>query len=298
MFFVFVWDVKFGVFVMMIVLCLMMDFVVVVCVNGGILIVFWLNWNKFWMKILVFEFEMFMCVMFCLDGKVFVVGYVLGVIMVYVMEDGECLRVIMGLEGFERDARDGASGIVVEWDKGGEGGSDGCGIMCLWWIDVCEGVVVCDESWVVRYGWNGTRDGAREREGGASARFMGKCELWNVVGLVDYFESMGKFSVFVVVNVNGVVVMYVFGMFCVGLWRDAFAKIGSVEALVLRDDFMSVDVIVCDVLWRKVFFVWLDVVYMVVYVREVYLVFTYVAYLKTLLERVIIVVWEVSVKYE
>ena len=291
-------DAKLGAPATTIALCPTMDLVVVACANGGTLTAFRLNWNKLWTKTLAPELETPTRATFRPDGKVLVVGYASGAITAHATEDGECLRVITGLEGFERDARDGASGTAAERDKGGEGGSDGCGITCLRWIDAREGAVVRDESRAARHGWNGARDGAREREGGASARFAGKRESWNEVGLVDHFESTGNFSALVAANESGVVAMHAFGMFRVGLWRDAFAKTGSVEALASRDDFTSVDAIVRDASRRKASFARLDAAYMAVHVREVYLVSTHAAHLKTSLERATIVLREASAKYE
>jgi len=102
-------DAKLGAPATTIALCPTMDLVVVACANGGTLTAFRLNWNKLWTKTLAPELETPTRATFRPDGKVLVVGYASGAITAHATEDGECLRVITGLEGFERDARDGAS---------------------------------------------------------------------------------------------------------------------------------------------------------------------------------------------
>lgn len=114
--------------------------------------------------------------------------------------------------------------------------------------------------------------------------------------MVDHFETSGRLSALVACDAAGSVAMHVFGMYQVGLWRDAHA--GAARTLAANEDFSRLHFIFGDERNGAASFARLDSSYISGHAREVYLMATHASHLKTLLERAKDILAQASGKYE
>ena len=266
-------------------LCPTMDLAVVACARGGALTAHRLDWTKLWTKTLDPSLDAPRVVAFRPDGKVLVVGYASGAMTTHATEDGRELRSTSGAETFGRARSEDGSADVEE------------AIAALTWVETSMGCVGAEEATRATRGGVETSASGRDA-GGNGARASARGDEGEGARLVDHFETSGKLSALVACDAAGSVAMHVFGMYRVGLWREAGANAGAARAIAVSEDFSSVHAVFGDEKSGAASFARLDSSYVSDHAREVYLMATHASHLKTLLERAKDVLTQASDKYE